>query len=277
MLLKSLVRTLAKLYQYFVFQRIVIRFVSISHLITLTSIKILVLIIMVLIFNNSLELFRAILTKPFFRKLSLPHYFTFNAISQNIANYSVRQIRTSSNNSASRKTPDLIYVPHVLRWLKAKFRLKYLQKTWDPEFSEGAFIYGTTRAVCRITQIIHQDNPEELEGLLTESAKNKLTYDMANKITSLQKQIIQIRTEDIKILVPTNVSLKTEKARKTCEVSLRSLALKWLEDGGHLKLVLVTLQTDFIRDYTTGASPDWIINIYDVLECALLSESTSTA
>lgn len=185
---------------------------------------------------------------------------------------SVRQIQTSNVNR-SPKTPDLIYVPHVLRWLKTKFRLKYLQRAWDPEFSEGAFIYGTTRAVCRITEIIHEDKPEKLDGLLTDSAKIKLEDDIASRLTKMQKQIIKLRPDDIKILVPIAVNLKTEGFTKLCDVSLRSLALKWYEDRGNLKLVLVALQTEFMRDYTHGTNSEWIISVFDILECAMLSES----
>lgn len=169
------------------------------------------------------------------------------------------------------KTPDLIYVPHVLRWLKTKIRLMYLKKVWDPEFSEGAFIYGTTQAVCKITDIIHKDSPEELRGLLTSTARIKLTDDMSHRITPLQKKIIKLTPDDIKILIPTAVNMRSDGFTKKCNVSLRCLGLKWFEDGPTLRLVLVTVQTEFVRDYTRGALPEWIISIFNVLECGTLS------
>lgn len=43
------------------------------------------------------------------------------------------------------KTPDLIYVPQIMKWLKNKLKFKLLKKSWDPDFTEGAFIYGSTR------------------------------------------------------------------------------------------------------------------------------------
>ncbi|KAJ8946696.1 hypothetical protein NQ318_006953 [Aromia moschata] len=164
------------------------------------------------------------------------------------------------------KTPELIYIPHLTRWLKTKFQLRKLQKTWDPEFSEGVFIYGTTKAVCRITEIIHQNKPGELEGLLTTSAKIKLTDDMTNKLTKTQKKIIKIKPEDIKILVPTTVHLTTDGDKKNCRVGMRILALKWIQQSnGALRLVLIY--------YTDGQQSDWTISAFDVLECAILTQA----
>ncbi|KAJ8925492.1 hypothetical protein NQ315_009330 [Exocentrus adspersus] len=172
------------------------------------------------------------------------------------------------------KTPDLIYVPHFFRWLKTKFRLKVLQKVWDPEFTEGSFIYGTSRAICRITEIIHENKPEELKGLLTTSAYIKLKDDIATKLSKAQKLIINIRPEDIKILVPMAVTLNRDGEQKHARIGMRILALKWIQQSnGALRLVLVALQTEFLRDYSRGALPDWIISSFDVLECTVLARA----
>lgn len=172
------------------------------------------------------------------------------------------------------KTPDLIYIPHVLRWLKTKFRFKMLQKTWDPEFTEGSFIYGTSRAICRITEIIHDNKPEQLKGLLTTSALIKLRDDISTKLSKMQKLIIRIKPEDIKILVPVKVSLDRDGEYKKCKVAMRVLALKWIRQGnGTLRLVLVALQTEFLRDYTHGTASDWTISAFDILECTVLAKS----
>lgn len=171
------------------------------------------------------------------------------------------------------KTPELIYIPHVYRWLKTKIQFKYLQKIWDPEFTEGAFIYGTSKAVCRITEIIHRNTPEDLDHLLTPSAKVKLKELMKNKLTKLQKNIIKINPEDIKILVPMTIGMKNDKNEKNVKIGMRVLALKWIQpEKGNLKLVLVALQTEFFRDYTKGALPDWTISTFDVLDCVILSQ-----
>lgn len=171
------------------------------------------------------------------------------------------------------QTPELIYVPHLLRWLKTKLKFKYLQKKWDPDFSEGAFIYGTTTAICRVTEIINKGKPEELQNLLTESAKEKLIED-AKRLTQLQKKIIKIQPEDIKILVPLSVNLIADGVEKKCSVDLRILALKWYEITGSLRLVLVALQSEFFREYSPKSPPEWTISRFDILECVMLSEGS---
>ncbi|XP_056632821.1 uncharacterized protein LOC130442587 [Diorhabda sublineata] len=174
------------------------------------------------------------------------------------------------------KTPDLIYIPHIFRWVKTKFQFKYLQRTCDPEFTEGAFIFGTSKAVCRITEIIHEDRPEELDELLTPSARLKLKQDMKTKLTKLQKTIIKLKPEDIKILVPINVNLRHEGPNKICRVGMRVLALKWMKpNNGPMRLVLVAIQTEFSREYKQETVTDWNISAFDVLECVVLSTSTT--
>ncbi|RZB49886.1 hypothetical protein BDFB_009748 [Asbolus verrucosus] len=175
------------------------------------------------------------------------------------------------------KTPELIYMPHLIRWIKSKLRFKYLKKIWDPEFSEGAFIYGSTQAVCRITEIINSGNIEELEGLMTVSAKIKLQDDINYRLSQAQKKLIVLKPKDIKILVPINVTFDKEGPGKICRVGLRVLALKWHEmTKENYKLVLVALQTEFSRDYGEDAAPDWIISGFSILECAMLTEATAT-
>ncbi|CAH1107607.1 unnamed protein product [Psylliodes chrysocephalus] len=177
--------------------------------------------------------------------------------------------------SKTPKTPDLIYIPHVFRWLKTKFQLKYLQKTWDPEFTEGAFIYGTSKAVCRITEIIHNNQPEELEDLMTLSARQKLKEVMKTRLTKTQKAIIKLKPEDIKILVPITVSFKSNKAsQRDCTIAMRVLALKWIKaKTGPMRLVLVAVQTEFQREYKAKENSDWTISSFDILECVVLSTS----
>lgn len=171
------------------------------------------------------------------------------------------------------KTPELVYVPHLLRWLKTKLKFKYLQRKWDPDFSEGAFIYGTTTAICRITEIISKNRLEELDDLLTTSAKEKLVDD-AKRLTQLQRRIIRIKPEDIKILVPLSVNLIADGLEKKCAVDLRILALKWYEITGSLRLVLVALQSEFFREYSQRAPSEWTISKFDILECVMLSEAS---
>lgn len=171
------------------------------------------------------------------------------------------------------KTPDLIYVPQIMKWLKNKFKFKLLKSSWDPEFSEGAFIYGTTRAVCKITDIINKDKPQDLENLLTFSAKIKLIDYMTTRLTKVQKEIITLKPEDIKILVPLHVALVQNGNKKNCRVAMRVLGLKWHEQSHTLKLVLVAIQTEFLRDYTHGhKNSEWTISAFDILECGMLTQ-----
>ncbi|XP_050299663.1 uncharacterized protein LOC126738394 [Anthonomus grandis grandis] len=187
-----------------------------------------------------------------------------------------RDHHTTPSSRKLPKTPDLIYVPRLFKWLRNKLKFKMLQNTWDPEFSEGAFIYGTTRAVCKITDIINRDKPEELENLLTFSAKMKLVDYMTTRLNKTQKEIIALRPDDIKILVPLNVSLMKNGQYKNCRVTMRILGLKWHEHSNMLKLVLVALQTEFLRDYSQGhTNSEWTISAFDVLECGMLTQIPS--
>lgn len=173
------------------------------------------------------------------------------------------------------KTPELIYVPHILKWLKTKLKFKYLQKTWDPDFSEGAFIYGSTTAICRITELIHENKLNELKDLIASSVYLKLLDDI-NRLTPVQKKIIRLKPQDIKILIPQAVVMKTNGIEKRCSINLRTLALKWHGTTGTLRLVLVALQSEFERDYTEGADAEWTITNYDILECAMLNEASTS-
>ncbi|KAL1512763.1 hypothetical protein ABEB36_002295 [Hypothenemus hampei] len=174
------------------------------------------------------------------------------------------------------KTPDLIYVPQIMKWLKNKIKFKVLKNSWDPEFSEGAFIYGITRAVCRITEIINQGKQEELENLMTFSAKIKLIDYMSTRLSKVQKEIILLKPDDIKILVPLHVALIKDGNKKNCRISLRVLGLKWHEHAHTLKLALVALQTEFLRDYTHGhKNSEWTLSAFDILECGMLTQITA--
>lgn len=172
------------------------------------------------------------------------------------------------------RTPELIYVPHVMRWLKTKIKFKYLKKTWDPEFSEGAFIYGSTHAICRITEIINENKFHELKNLITPSIKVKM-YDQIRKLSPNQRKMIKLKPSDIKLLVPLSVTLRSNGVEKICCVNLRLLALKWFEIPRALRLVLVALETEFSRDYTKGATPEWTISGFDIIECTMLDEIKS--
>lgn len=183
----------------------------------------------------------------------------------------IHHLRHSSTWKAP-KTPELIYVPHILRWLKTKLKFKYLQNRWDPEFSEGGFIYGTTHAICKVTEIISKNTTNDLNYLLTRTAKEKLLDDIRS-LTPIQRKIIKLKPEDIKILVPLSVNITTNGVERRCSIDLRTVALRWFEMTGFLRLVLVALQSEFYRDYTKGSAPEWTINKFDILECTLLSEA----
>lgn len=188
-----------------------------------------------------------------------------------------RYLQSCGTNYQMPKTPDLIYVPHVFRWLKSKLRFKYLKRIWDPEFSEGAFIYGSTKAVCRITEIISSGKLQDLEGLMTVSARLRLQDDITYRLNKIQRKLIMLKPDDIKILIPITVNLTSEGAGRMCRVNLRILGLKWHEvTSENYKLVLVALQSEFSRDYSEAAPPEWIISQFSILECAMLSEATAT-
>lgn len=183
-------------------------------------------------------------------------------------------LHSNGKEKSSPKLPELFYFPHVTRWLKTKLRFKYLQKTWDPDFSEGAFIFGTTQALCRITEIINANRLQDLKNLVKPSVERKLKEDVEVKLTSMQKEMIQLRPEDIKLLVPLQVKFETGDGRRICNVLLKSLSLKWHESPKNLKLVLIILEAAFERDYSNVPN-EWIISDFDIQQCSIVATKPS--
>ncbi|KAK9736408.1 hypothetical protein QE152_g12507 [Popillia japonica] len=146
---------------------------------------------------------------------------------------------------------------------------------WDPDFSEGAFIYGSTHAICKITDIISRNKPNELKNLVEVRAEKKLTHEMRVILTDQQKKAIRLTPDDIKLLVPLKVLFNTDKNQKRCTILLKTLAMKWCEIGSSLKLVLIVLETEFKRDYSKGTSSEWIISLFNVLQCSLINDSST--
>lgn len=56
-----------------------------------------------------------------------------------------RMIHTTNVNrrKQQRSTPNIIYYQSPVSWLKNKYYVKKLQRTWDPEFNQAEFIRGT--------------------------------------------------------------------------------------------------------------------------------------
>lgn len=181
----------------------------------------------------------------------------------------------TSRCTSNLRTPDLIYFPQVMRWVKTKIGFKVLKSTWDPEFSEGAFIYGSTRAICRITEAISTaDKHDELKELVTPALRKKLHDEIQMKLSELQRKIIVLTPNDIKLLIPIEVRLsRMDKNQRLCSVALRSLSVKWQELNGGLRLAIIAIQTEFIRDYTEGLKDSqWTVRVFDILECGVVGE-----
>lgn len=181
--------------------------------------------------------------------------------------------RYSHNHPNNLKLPELLYFPHIFRWLNAKYRLKYLQRMWDPDFTEGAFIYGTTHAICKITDIISRNKPEELKNLVEVRVERKLVHEMRVILSEQQKKAIRLTPDDIKLLVPLKVIFDTKDNQKRCNILLKILAMKWCQIGSSFKLVLIVLETEFKRDYSRGLNSEWIISLFNILQCSFLNDT----
>lgn len=193
---------------------------------------------------------------------------------QNLRNFSSFQRCYHDSDKKRLKTPDLIYVPQVLRWIRTKIGFRMLRKSWDPEFSEGAFIYGSTQAICRITDIISSnDEDDTLKKLVTPSLRRRLMLEMAIHLTELQRKIIRLEPDDIKLLIPLEVRLRNVQERRICFIALRALAVKWHEIQKINRLAIIALQTEFIRDYTEPVNSEWTVNTFDILECGIAGEA----
>lgn len=64
-----------------------------------------------------------------------------------------RMIHTTNVNrrKQQRSTPNIIYYQSPVSWLKNKYYVKKLQRTWDPEFNQAEFIRGSKQVQCIIT------------------------------------------------------------------------------------------------------------------------------
>lgn len=193
----------------------------------------------------------------------------------NVSSPTVPQNRFA-HNIRNPKLPELLYFPHVFRWLKAKYQLKYLQKVWDPEFSEGGFIYGSTHAICRVTEAISANKPQEFKDLVSQDVAKKLTNDMKRVLTENQRKAIKLTPDDIKLLVPMRVHFDNDMYKKMCRILLKTLAMKWVDVGSSLKLALVVIEAEFLRDYSFGTNSEWCINTFNILQCSILNNRSLT-
>ena len=50
--------------------------------------------------------------------------------------------------------PSLIYRPNIMRWFQVKYQFHLLTRNWDPNCTEGSFIFGATQAICRVTEVL---------------------------------------------------------------------------------------------------------------------------
>ncbi|XP_049817376.1 uncharacterized protein LOC126264277 [Aethina tumida] len=231
------------------------------------------------IFKISTTVVKTVNRPPLFKPLKTAHLIvpapTCSGINSNGKKHPKRKIhtnRTPPGQECTPKTPDLVFVPRLFNWIANKLKLKYLQKMWDKDFTEGAFIYGTSKAVCRITEIIHCNNPKELDGLVTDNAKLKMYTIIHTKLTPKQRDIIQLKTSDIKVLIPLSVKLISSNGEKKCNIKLRVLALKWYKQvNGIMSLVLVGVESEFLRDYN-DEYPNWLISDFHVLDCTMINE-----
>lgn len=174
------------------------------------------------------------------------------------------------------KTPDLVYFPQILRWIRTKIGFRILRSSWDPEFSEGAFIYGSTQAICRITEVISQNDADDtLKKLVTPTLRRRLLLEMTVHLSDLQRQIIYLKPDDIKLLIPLEVKLRNIHERKICLIALRALAVKWHAIQKANRLAIIALQSEFIRDYTDVYNSEWTVCAFDILECGLAGEPQS--
>lgn len=195
---------------------------------------------------------------------------------QNVRKFSYFRRQYHDSDKKRPRTPDLVYFPQILRWIRTKIGFRMLRKSWDPEFSEGAFIYGSTQAICRITDIISQNDADDtLKKLVTPTLRRRLLLEMTVHLTDLQRQIIALKPTDIKLLIPLEVKLRNIHERKICLIALRALAVKWHRIQKVNRLAIIALQTEFIRDYTENYNSEWTVSAFDILECGLAGEAQS--
>lgn len=192
--------------------------------------------------------------------------------------------RSYSNNRPcdTPKLPELFYIPKVTNWLKTKMKLRYLKQRFDPDFTEGAFIYGSQIALCRITEIINERQFDDLDNLVTSNVKAyvKNLID-TKKLTSLQIDMIRLRPDDIKLMVPLKVKFERTgdnyPASQTsnqilCKIMLKSLSMKWYKYNDNLKLILIVIESEFQRKFDSfGKEHDWIIGQFEVKQCSMLT------
>ncbi|XP_075233728.1 m-AAA protease-interacting protein 1, mitochondrial-like isoform X2 [Lycorma delicatula] len=161
----------------------------------------------------------------------------------------------------------LVRFPNPVLWAKMKWRFRKLNYFWDPEFSEEEFIRGAKQAVVTITHLISENKFDELQGLLTKEALQKLRQEVTLTWPEILKQHIALDHNNIKAITPINIrmmaNMKNEK--RFCDVDILYIALKRImhKEKRKLNRILVfNILTRFHRNYSDGEIPNWTVGIF---------------
>lgn len=76
------------------------------------------------------------------------------------------------------KHANLIISQGPLGWLSKAVNLWFVKKFIDREFEEREFLRGAKQALCVVSDLLHRQNWEEMEGVLSDKLTNAVKNDM---------------------------------------------------------------------------------------------------
>lgn len=172
--------------------------------------------------------------------------------------------------SRDKDMPTVYYYQNPLQFLAVKWKMFKLRK-WDEDFSEKDFTRGSTQAVSAVTNFVSYKKFDDLEGLLTPIALSKLRRDILILWNDDIINHIGLKHSDIKLAVPTRVSLQKSTDRsahpgklarkKVCDIDMWYMAMKWRDLEA---LLIIDLVARFNKDFNDVQNPDWTISFFEL-------------
>ena len=121
-----------------------------------------------------------------------------------------------------------------------------------------------------MTQLIATNEFDELAGLLSKRARQKLREDVEKNWPDVKRNNIALDLEDIIDSFPVKLLRHTVAYEKYCDIDVVVPAVKRVSvssgDGGGAKerAVFVQVRARFFREYTQGKLPEWTITRFEV-------------
>ncbi|XP_063698050.1 uncharacterized protein LOC134828987 [Culicoides brevitarsis] len=217
-----------------------------------------------------------------------------------------------SNNQETSKEkplPRLIYMANPFKHCWAKFNMKMLKMTWDPEFSEEEFNKGASKAVLQMTDLVRNGDVLTMQKVTTKKGFEQVSQDTVLSSDDPRLNLLRFRHEDIKKIHPLNVHFvdkdgahhifidmffammrpvdcmvansnssllldikKIEDSLRQDRDSSRAIPASTEDTEDQRRLILAEIFTRFHREYPEGKEnvPNWDIEFYKVAKMKII-------